>query len=78
MDASLSPFGYNETAANDYYPLMRDEALSKAYKRQDVNYDPIIPEGATVIKRSDYEEHERDMLRNSDPILKTIVLCEVS
>ncbi len=78
LDASLSPFGYNETAANDYYPLMRDEALSKAYKRQDINYDPIIPEGATVIKRSDYEEHERDMLRNSDTILKTIVLCEVS
>ena len=25
--ASLSPFGYNETVANEYYPLSRDSVI---------------------------------------------------
>ncbi len=34
----LSPFGYNETAANDHYPLTREEALAKGYTWCD--YEP--------------------------------------
>lgn len=29
---SVSPFAYNETAAQDYYPITKEEALKKGYK----------------------------------------------
>jgi len=32
---SLSPFGYNETVANDYYPLTKEKALEKGYQWKD-------------------------------------------
>lgn len=34
---SLSPFGYNETVANDFYPLTKEEALSKGFKWKDLD-----------------------------------------
>ena len=41
----LSPFTYNETAASDYYPLTKEEVLSKGYKwkdREKKNYNITI------------------------------------
>jgi hypothetical protein len=35
LPPELSPFGYNETLAKEYYPLIRDEALSRGYRWQD-------------------------------------------
>jgi hypothetical protein len=32
---ALSPFGYNETLAKEYYPMTRDEALSMEFKWQE-------------------------------------------
>jgi len=32
---ALSPFAYNETCAQDYYPLTKEEALKKGYKWKD-------------------------------------------
>ena len=46
---SLSPFGYNETIAQENYPLARDDDQKAGYKRQDKNYDPTIPSDAKVI-----------------------------
>lgn len=34
---SISPYGYNETVAQEYYPLTKEEALKKGYKWQDIN-----------------------------------------
>lgn len=31
----LSPYGYNETVAQEYFPLQKEEALSRAYKWSD-------------------------------------------
>ena len=33
--SSLSPFGYNETVAQEYFPLTKEEALAKWFKRSD-------------------------------------------
>jgi hypothetical protein len=33
--AKISPWGYNETEANIYYPLTKDEAISKGFKWRD-------------------------------------------
>jgi hypothetical protein len=33
--AELSPFGYNETEANEHFPLIKNEALKKGFNWQD-------------------------------------------
>jgi hypothetical protein len=71
---SLSPFGYNETVANEYFPLSKQEAIARWYKRQTNNYDPIIPEGAKVI---DWKTTEKE-LQDEEQILKAIFVCEIS
>jgi len=72
---SLSPFGYNETVANEYFPLCREDTLARPwYKRQDKNYDPVIPEWANVI---DWKTTIDDPTQDED-ILKAIFVCEVS
>ena len=73
FNPSLSPFGYNETVAQEYFPLSREEALARWYKRQDNNYDPIIPEWANVVKSDQVES-----LKSDEEILKSIFICEVS
>mgnify|MGYP001615829017 CR=1 FL=1 len=37
---SLSPYGYNETLAQDYFPLSKEEALVKGYKWKDEEMKP--------------------------------------
>ena len=32
---SLSPFAYNETVAQEYFPLTKEEAIKKGYKWKD-------------------------------------------
>jgi hypothetical protein len=41
--ASISPFCYNETVVMEYYPLTKDEALAKGFKRMDTEYAPTVP-----------------------------------
>ena len=86
---SLSPFGYNETVANEYFPLSKQEAIVRWYKWQDKTYDPIIPEGAKVIDFRHPERSEGSSKQQSldsslhsewqaDDILKAIFVCEIS
>ena len=39
--SSISPFGYNETLAMEYFPLTKEEALAKWFKRSD--YEAPLP-----------------------------------
>ena len=48
FDPQLSPFGYNETVANEYYPLSKEQAIARGYHRQEANYDAAIPAEAVV------------------------------
>jgi hypothetical protein len=66
----LSPFGYNETAAMDYYPLSREEALAKGYPWSDYEAD-------TKYEFSDYSVPD-DINDVKDDILEKILKCEVS
>jgi len=75
FDPSLSPFGYNETVAQEYFPLTREEALARWYKRQDNNYDPVVPDGIKTLK---WDEIPSDINQVTDDILKQILICEVS
>ncbi len=75
FDPSLSPFGYNETVGNERFPLTREEALARGYKRQDNHFDPIILEWVEVLK---WDKIPNDIDSVSDDVLKKIFACEDS
>lgn len=70
---SLSCFAYNETFAQEYFPLTREEALARWYRRMDKEYPINVPEGTTIIDASQIET-----LKSDEEILKVAIKCEVS
>ena len=66
----ISNYGYNETVAQDYYPLTRDEALVEGYPWCDY-------ESESKYELSDYVIPE-DMDEVKDDILEKVLKCEVS
>ncbi len=69
----ISPFAYNDTTAQDYFPLSREEALSRGYKWRD-RYDhsiivPGMPECSSCGKSFKITPQENDLYRK-------IGLCE--
>ncbi len=69
--ASMSPFGYNETVAQEYFPLTKEEVLKRGWKwhdeeeKRDQYMGPpyVIPDDITNV---------------SDDITKHILTCEVT
>ncbi len=74
----ISPFWYNETVAQEKFPILKQESILKWYKRQTQNYDPIIPKWMQVIKSENYTDQQRNDLKNQNEILKKIFICEQS
>lgn len=66
----LSPFGYNETNAQEFFPIQKEEALAKNYKWKEGDENSSYS-GPTV--------NIPDNINNvSDEITKQILKCEVS
>lgn len=88
---SLSLFGYNETMANEYYPISNISPLCEGegvggednqqnmkrfgYRRSDYSSDPKIPEWVTTLQ---WDQLASDIATVSDDICKRIILCETS
>lgn len=66
----FSPFGYNETAAQDWYPLTKEKARERGYPWSDY-------ESQTRYEFSDYEIPD-DISAVNDNILEKVLKCEVS
>ncbi len=66
--AKLSPFAYNESMAQDYFPLTKEEALQRGYKW----YDHPIREYETTMETSDLPETFTD---TKEDITKEIIQC---
>ena len=67
--ASISSFAYNETVAQDYFPLSKEEAISKGYswyERKDRDY---------VINIKPYEL-SKTIAEIDDSILEKTILCK--
>jgi len=62
-----SPFGYNETMANEYYPLTKEQALSKGYNWLEPN--------PRDYQKSDYQIPE-DIKEVGDDIIGKTLACE--
>lgn len=87
---SLSPFGYNETVAQEYYPIevkgdelcvKGDEGidlLTSGYKWSSYSSDPKIPDTAQVLRPAETSDEDRAKLTDTDDILRQVILCEVS
>ncbi len=66
---AISPFGYNETVVQDYFPLTKEQATVKGYKWQDVSESKHKP----TIKASDLPDHIKDV---KESILEEVFGCE--
>jgi hypothetical protein len=64
----LSPFAYNETIAQEYFPLTKDEALQKGYRWR----DPDTKQYVITMKSGDLPDHIKD---TDDSILKETIGC---
>jgi hypothetical protein len=71
--ASISPFGYNETLAFEYFPLSKNEALEKWFNWSD--YESPFPKVDKIIKASMIPLNISDI---PDDILNWAIECEVS
>ncbi len=67
--AELSPFGYNETEANEHFPLTKEEAPKKGFNWQD-NIQCTI--GKETLKPENIPESIND---TEDSILNEILAC---
>ena len=67
--AEISPFGYNETVSQDYFPLTREEILKNGY-----NYiEKEKPEYQATITSGNLPDNIKDI---DESILKAVLECE--
>ena len=71
--AKFSPFAYNETVANEYFPLTKEEALAQEFLWSD--YESPPPEVAKTISADQLPSNIDDI---PDDILNWAVACEVT
>ncbi|MCH2188379.1 hypothetical protein MK079_00950 [Candidatus Gracilibacteria bacterium] len=70
---NVSPFGYNETVANEYYPLDKGEALKQGFNWS--NYEAPFPKVDKVIPAVQLPENIKDV---PDDILNWAIECEMT
>lgn len=91
FDPSLSPFGYNETVAHEYFPLEKDQATDAWFTRQDDISLVKIPEWTQIVNSEDISSYylmedwsclidNPNWLRHliDRSILKKVIICEKS
>ena len=71
--SSISPFGYNETVAQEYFPLTKEQALSKGFKWSD--YELEFPHVEKTIPANLLPEIISEI---PDDILNWAIQCEVT
>ncbi|MDD5770427.1 MAG: hypothetical protein PHE25_05655 [Candidatus Gracilibacteria bacterium] len=76
--SSISPFGYNETIAEEYFPISRDKALHYLYKWSD--YEPQLPKVEKIITVEMYSNTSllEDANKVPDDILNRAIECEIT
>ncbi len=72
--SSLSPFGYNETVAQEYYPLLKEEAI-KVDLFNWSDYEAPFPKVEKIIPANKLPENIKDI---PDDILNWAIECEMT
>ena len=71
--ATISPFWYNETVANEYYPLDNVQAIEKWFNWS--SYEPPFPKVDKIIRADDLPKDIKDI---PDDILNRAIECSES
>jgi len=71
--SSLSPFAYNETVAQDYYPLTKEQATKLGYRWQENIDEP--PQAEKVIPAEKLPDSIDDI---PDDVLNWAIVCDVT
>ena len=71
--ASMSPFGYNETVANEYFELTKTEAISEGFNWSD--YEAPLPKVDKIIPASKLPHDIKDI---PDDIFNWAIRCEIT
>lgn len=74
--AEISLFGYNETIADEYYPLTKDQALEKGFKWSD--YVSPQPHSDKVFDKEQMKMFPDNIREVSDDVLNWALTCEES
>ncbi len=73
--SNMSPFGYNETLAQEYFPLTKDAAIGQWFHWMEKEYPINIPQWMETIQAQDLPEQIKNI---DDSILKKTIICESS
>jgi len=76
--SSISPFGYNEVLANEYFPLEKEEAIKQGFNWEDNEYPVNVPEWMPRIEAKDLpalKDLNEDIEKK---IITTAIICEIS
>lgn len=73
FDPSLSPFAYNETVAQEYYPISKKKAIVQWFKRSD--YQSPTPKSWNITPA---DQLPKTIDEVDDSILQTAIVCEVT
>ena len=68
--AEISPFGYNETVAQDYFPLSKEQILENGYNW----IEREKPEYSATCKSQDLPDHIKDI---DETILRKVIECKL-
>lgn len=70
----MSPFDYNETVAQEFFPLSSTEAKEKNFVRMDINYDTKVPKGTVMLTQETLPAIEDA----TEEICNQIIQCSIS
>lgn len=68
----LSPFGYNETLANDYFPMPKEEVLQHGFNWSDYENPPLSFD--KILKSAELPESIENV---DDGIVNSVIECDV-
>ena len=82
---ALSPFGYNETVANEYFPLTKEEVMERNAKMDSSvqkfnwsDYEPPAPTAQKIITPEMMKNLPSDISKIPDDVLSWALTCEES
>jgi len=79
LHPSLSPFGYNESVAQQFFPTTKEALLVQhGHKWSDFSSDPKVPDNAEFVYPAKLSNQEWKALMDDDRIAGKIFICEVS
>ena len=72
FDPKISPIGYNETVAQEYFPLTKETAIQQWFKRSD--YESPFPHVEKILKANELP----NIQKTNNDILDRAIECEIT